>query len=356
MSHYEERLQRDFTAIRRAVQDVGNDILTALGNATHAFLTVDRHQAEDTVLGDPAINRATRDIEHRCHVFVARHLPSAGNLRFISSVLRLAVIMERVGDYAETIARAAIQLSEPSPTTVARDLELMMDQAKTVLDASMSSFNDLDADRGLAAREMAGRFVATYDKVFADLIRVGDKQSRPTNDLFLLLATFNRLERVIHQAKNIAEETVFAVTGQAKDPKTFDIAFVDGVGGTLATLAAAHASKAYPGTGKHTALAHGDSGDLGNGLSAFADEHGLQLNTAELLSFDAARGQLHDFDYIVCLDDSLSGESFDVPFHTLILNWPLLSQGDHPGLSAGYREFVSQMSDLADRLFGAENC
>ena len=70
----------------------------------HALLTRDRELAAEVILGDLPINREVRAIDALCHAFVARHLPSAGHLRFVSSVLRLNVELERIGDYAVTIA------------------------------------------------------------------------------------------------------------------------------------------------------------------------------------------------------------------------------------------------------------
>ena len=59
------------------------------GTPSRALLTLDRDLAYATVLGDKPINREIRELDRLCHAFVARHLPSAGHLRFVSSVLRL---------------------------------------------------------------------------------------------------------------------------------------------------------------------------------------------------------------------------------------------------------------------------
>ena len=61
----------------------------------------------------------------------------------------------------------------------------------------------------------------------ADLVREGERRSRPLKELFALLIILHRMERVADQAKNICEETIFAATGETKPPKTYNILFVD---------------------------------------------------------------------------------------------------------------------------------
>ena len=92
------------------------------------------------------MNRMTRRIDHLCHLFVARHLPSAGHLRFISATLRLDVELERVGDYAVSIAREAVQLSEPPTSAIARDIEMMAEQVQAVLHDAIRAFLDSALD------------------------------------------------------------------------------------------------------------------------------------------------------------------------------------------------------------------
>ena len=115
MTHYEERLERDLQKVRKRVRRIGSAVVSAVRSATESALTRDAELATRTILGDLPMNRQSQELDHRCHVFVARHVPSAGHLRYISSVMRLNQTLERMGDYAETISRAALSLSSPAP-------------------------------------------------------------------------------------------------------------------------------------------------------------------------------------------------------------------------------------------------
>jgi phosphate transport system protein len=109
-THYEERLEKDLAWIRDLVAIVGQTVTKAVDDSVLAALNLDRDLAASTVIGDYTINRQTRELDRLCHVFVARHLPSAGHLRYISAVLRLGIALERIGDYATTISRTVAPL------------------------------------------------------------------------------------------------------------------------------------------------------------------------------------------------------------------------------------------------------
>ena len=102
MPLYEERLSKDMARIRDEVASLGAAVQKAQEDAVQAALTGNKALANQTILRDHPINRRTREINRLCHAFLAIHLPSAGHLRLISSILRLVNELERIGDYAAT--------------------------------------------------------------------------------------------------------------------------------------------------------------------------------------------------------------------------------------------------------------
>lgn len=112
MTHYEERLQEDLTRLQQKVSSLGNTVENAVANAVRALLELDKEIATEVIIGDLKVNRESRELDRLCHGFVARHLPAAGHLRYVSSTMRVNVALERIGDYAETISRTVLQLSK----------------------------------------------------------------------------------------------------------------------------------------------------------------------------------------------------------------------------------------------------
>lgn len=349
MSHYEERLDRDLKAIKRQVALLGTSVEQAVKNSVISLLTVDNELAVNTILGDLQINRIDRDLDKLCHQFVARHLPSAGNLRYVSSVLRLSVALERIGDYAETISRSACQLSQVPPVSLAKDIDLMADQASRLLHAALKAFNEVNADLARATLEMAGQFAPTFDKVFADLTAEGEQRSRPVADLFALMATFNRLERVIHQAKNICEEAIFAATGETKKQKRPRILFVGENNTGLSQLAEHYGRKVYSEAAQFASAGLHKADALDPVYLSLADEHGIAMEKAEPSLLSAVLPDIDEYQIVIDFTGKAREQIKSVPFHTILMTWKIDMSG---GPRSAYRQVANQLSDLMDKISG----
>lgn len=348
-SHYEERLQRDLDWIRELVGRVGNQLVETINDSVTAVLQLDKQSAAQLVIRDFTINRQTRELDRLCHAFVARHLPSAGHLRYVSSVLRLNIALERIGDYATTIARSAAQLSEKPPTTVGRDIEVMAEQSRRALAESLKSFQNRDASLAQATMSAVTQFAPYFDRVFDDLAMEGEAKTRPMKDLFALMATLNRLERVIHQAKNLCEETVFVVTGQAKGEKTFRILYVDETNSGASQLAEHFTTKAFPNSGRYISAGWAASEDTAADYTSFAETVGLDLTKAWPTDLKTMKDQFDHFDLVIGLGKGSRAHLPKLPFHTSLLEWDI-DTTDAP--EAVYRQLTPMVRDLMEQLRG----
>ena len=323
MTHYEKRLEEDLATIRHRIEEVGDQVQEALERAVHAALKLDRDLANQVVMGDKPINREIRAIDKLCYGFIARHLPSAGHLRFVSSVLRLDVELERVGDYAVSIARETVQLSTAPSDSVASDIQLLADQAHRVLRQAMESFNTQNPELARGTKAMASQIESTYQKVFRDLLREGQKGARPIRDLFATLVIFNRISRVADQAKNICEDTLFAVAGETKGEKVYRILFLDERNDALSQLAEAFARKAYPESGVYHSAGWAPAGRLLPAAEVFMEARGLDGGSLTPKKMDHTLEELADFHVIVALGKGSSSQLDEVPFHTVLLEWDI---------------------------------
>ena len=363
MTHYEERLEQDLAAIREQIVSVAAAVENALRDSVRALLTYDRALAADVVVGDLAINRAVRRIDRKCHAFIARHLPSAGHLRLVSSVLRLNVEIERVGDYAVAICREALQLTSAPPEVVGRDIELIADETRHMLHQALKSFHEADPDLARNAKAMSRQVESTFEKVFADLLAEGEKGARPLRDLFAMLVIYNRLGRVGDQAKNICEETIFATTGETKAPKVYRILFIDEKNNCQSQMAEAIARKAFPESGRYESAGRNPASALEDRFIEFMDRQGHSLAGATPLSLQAVTGELADYHAIVSLEGSVESHVSTVPFHTIPLEWEvgvvpegLDDQRTEELYREIYRQVAAQVETLIVALRGEEAC
>lgn len=350
MSFYEERLERDIADIRQRIATVGGWVDEALKEGVHALLTHNVEGAARVVLGDLKVNREIRKIDSLCHAFVARHLPSAGHLRFVSSVLRLTLEMERVGDYAVSLGRHTEQLPARPPERLARDIELMAEPARRMFNQAVKSFVEGNAELARGTKAMAKPLETSFRKVFADLIEQGEKGGEDLRSLFSLLVVFNRLGRVGDQAKNICEETLFAVAGETKRPKVFRILFLDEKNDGAGLMAEAYARKAFPESGVYQSAGWKAAKAIDPAWREALAEHGLDSGDLTPTSLDLTADEAAGFHLVV----SLGGDPREhlpegVPFHTVCLQWPL---SDAPDAALG--ELRARLAELMDTLRGNE--
>ena len=323
MSHYEKRLEHDEARIRADVRDVSERIQKALDNSVRALLTEDRSLTNSTILGDLRINRAIREIDHLCLVFVNRHLPTAGHLRFVSAVRRLAIELERVGDYAVTIGRATIQLRQPPSATLMNDIKMMADHSRQTFAQAMDAFNEGNADSARAVRILARNMGSTFRRALSDLIREGEEGSRSVGDIVALQTILNRLERVNDQAKNICEETIFAVTGEMKQQKVYRILFVNERDDCLTKITEAIARLEFPESGRYASAGWNPSEAMDPACRSVMDRHDLDLDTYEPSQLQPVHEVLDDYHVIVAIGADPHEQIPEVPFHTVLLHWEI---------------------------------
>jgi phosphate transport system protein len=356
MSHYEQRLEEDLKSIRRQVSRIASLVDEALHNAVHALLTGNRILANATVLGDGAINRAVRETDRACHAFIARHLPSAGHLRVMSATIRANIALERIGDYAVSIARESVQLSSPPAGTLARAVEAMAGDSREMLRHAADAFTSENAEQAKATMAMADQVQRHMDAVIAELTEGGD---RPIKDQFALFVVFAMLERVSDQAKNLCEETVFAVTGETKAAKVYNILFLDEGNDGASQIAEAVARKTYPNSGRYASAGRRPAEAIHPAVRSFLEEHGFDLSGATIDAIDLSPAELAEYHVIVSLQGPVEDYIQEIPFHTAFLQWdvgePVADLSDEEAraqVAEMYRGISVQVRDLMEQLRG----
>ena len=360
MSHYEKRIEKDLTEIRDRVADLASKVEFAIRNAMDALLSGDEDKAYATVLGDTRINRESRDIDRLCHAFIARHLPSAGHLRLISSVLRTNIALERIGDYGVTISRESRQLKRPPRGNIGNRLAALSREAQQVLAQSVEGLLKNSDDIARATISMLSSLEPSMDGVYDELIASeGDRLPR---EMVALFVVFSLLKRVTDQAKNICEQTLFAARGETKEPSPARVLFLDQSNGVLSKLAVALADKNFPDAGFFASASTVLSKQPDPALDSFAQSHGLDIENVETRLVDTLGHDLPAFDVIVSLEGPVKEYMSMVPFHASAFRWDI---GTPPGRDNDseseqryegiYRSLMPKVEELMAALAGADS-
>ena len=354
MSYLEERLENDLNKIHERVAEQAKHVEAAVANAIHALQTGNKKLAFATVLNDLQINRTMRQIDTICHKFIATHLPSGGHLRLLSSVIRVNIELERIGDYAVTIAREAAQLSSPPEGNMERELDRMASETLLMLRQSIRAFNELNVETARSTKLLADQMEHNLNSVYAEIM--ANQDSEKVKDLLAVFVVFNQLKRVADQAKNLCEDAIFAATGELKAPKVYRVLFIDEDNSGKSQMAEAIARKNYPDSGEYLSAGREPAACLNVDLISFLEKRGQNLSGVQPSSLeDLTTHTISDQYVIVSLEGDVSSYLSEIPFHSTALEWdlgPVPEAGDEQGFENLYRTISLEVKDLMETLRG----
>ena len=347
MKRYEARIEHDIEQLRERVGRVCEAVYAAVERAVAALSQGDTDALYSVSLHDMPINREVRSIDARCHAFVARHLPAAGYLRFVSSVLRLNIALERIGDYAVTIGRIGVRLTYPLDSELLAGITQLSQLSLNMLHSSSRAFLRGDMELAQETCQDAARVDAVHDALFQQIVH---HPSRPLSpELFSILTILHQLERVSDQAKNICEEAIFSVTGQTKAPKIYRVMFVDQDNAFFSQLAEAMARKAFPGSGRYFSAGLTPAPALHPALAVLAEQLALDLSLAHPRQLSVLRKSPAEYHVLVSIGPVSALP--ELPFRTVLQRWPIPS-ADTPAEQA--RELAQSVRELMETLRGSD--
>lgn len=239
-THLEETLQRDIDQIRRKVAEMGGMGERALKGSLQALVERNRRLAYSVILRDRYIDELETELDRLCLEFLARQQPVAGHLRFVFATLQITRELERVGDYAESVARQVLALEGVEPLPCSATFVELGELAIRILGEALQSYLGRDAE--LAARTMGveERSNTLRNRIKTDLLDLSLAGQLPAGALGPLSTIARRLERVADQAKNMCEDVLYMCTGdfvRHKRAETFRILFVDATNRCLSQMA-----------------------------------------------------------------------------------------------------------------------
>jgi len=211
--------ENDLAALKTALAEMGQNAADAVEAAMEALCTADAEAAAAVAQGDGRINNMERDIEHRCMTLLLRQQPVAGDLRRISTAMKVVTDVERIGDHAadiaEIIPHLVIVRKEGDPA-VSQAIRMGQKAHKMILDAlnALTSENEQAALRVIAADDDFNAIKHTLaQEIAADPGKVDAALD--------LLMVIKYLERIGDHAVNLAEWVEFVRSGRYHNENMF---------------------------------------------------------------------------------------------------------------------------------------
>ena len=323
-SHLDATLQEDLDEIRRKVVEMADLAETAVRGSIRAVLQKDRQLAYAVILRDSLIDEAEKQLDRLCLRFLVRHQPAAAPLRLAYTSIRINLELERVGDYAEAIAREALRLSRiDSPLPLER-LKQIADLAEPMLHDSIRSFVDQNASLASKTIETDEAVDLLRDKLASDITTEFREGRLPFEALYPLINVIRRLERVSDQARNISMETLYLLTGEVvkhRGSAVLQMLFVDERSSCRA-LMAEFIGKSLEEKGFHFTSAGLDPQPIAPATTRFMASKGLDVSRAVPRPLTDVENLEHQ-DVIVLLAPEARRAFPRRPRKAVLLEWPL---------------------------------
>ena len=217
-SYDEELLQLDTLLAR-----MGHEAGAAIESALTALRNDDIELARSVVARDSQIDASEHEIEHRCLQLLLRQQPVAGDLRHISTAMKVVTDIERMGDHASDIAEII-----PHLVTVRREGDPAVSQAiamgrkayQMILDAmaALTAEDEVAARRVIAADDAVDYDFNAIKHTLAQEIAADPAKVDAALDLLMVI---KYLERIGDHAVNVAEWVEFVRTGRYHNENLF---------------------------------------------------------------------------------------------------------------------------------------
>jgi phosphate transport system protein len=205
--HFHEELG----ALKQTLLAMGGLVEDQIRRVMRALVERDDEQARDVIDRDRQVNSYENEIDEKCVELLALHQPAAGDLRFITTAMKIVTDLERIGDQAVNIAQRALELNREPQLKPYIDLPRMAEKAQAMMKESLDAFVSRDATLARRVRGADEVVDALNHQIFRELLTfmMEDPSTIPRAIRLILIARF--LERVADHATNIAEMVVFLV-------------------------------------------------------------------------------------------------------------------------------------------------
>ena len=205
----------ELSAVKVRLLTMSGEAEAALGLAVEALLERDAEKAGRVIANDRAIDNMEMEVEEQCINLLALQQPMARDLRMLTSALKIANDLERVGDHAVNIAQSAERLAEARAIAPEPEIVEMARLSREMLSDALEAFIRGDAQGGRDVCLRDDKVDALHRSVFRILLTHMMEDPHTISTGMELFLVSRNLERVADLATNIGEDVVFLVEGKS---------------------------------------------------------------------------------------------------------------------------------------------
>ena len=210
-SHYETELRE----VKNGLIYLGALTEQAIQKAMKSLLERNSEFARTVIKDDKEIDKLDNELEDRCVRILALRQPTAIDLRFITTAIKINGHLERIGDMAVNIAEKAIMLNEEPQLKPYIDLPRMADMVGEMIKFSLDALVKNDLALAEKVRHKEHVVDELNEQIFRELLTFMMEDTKSIHRAILIMQISKNLERIADHAKGVADMVIYLVTGES---------------------------------------------------------------------------------------------------------------------------------------------
>ena len=212
-THTVKAFDNDIGELRGLISQMGGLAEDAIDKAMQALQRNDLALAEQVRVADKQIDVIEAEVERLAVRIIALRAPMAVDLREVVAALKIAGVVERIGDYAKNIAKRVPMIESEHRIEPISILPAMGRMASEMVHDVLDAFAARDPEEAVRVVECDNALDDFYDSIFRTLVTYMVENPRTIGQVAHLLFVAKNLERIGDHATNVAEMVYFAAAG-----------------------------------------------------------------------------------------------------------------------------------------------
>ncbi len=230
MEKYQGRksLDLDLLEVESKVNALSSQVQLVVRNTMESFYSKELDRSKKIIDDDININNFSREIETITIEIIRRQSPLASDMRKLTSIIFVCQELERIADYASGICKIGLKIGKEPFITQFEKIPKMEEKALEMLRKSLDLFCNIpDIEKGLSVVKelMAQDDEMDYlnSQVQRDLIKRMSKDADLVKQGTYLIWISHNLERIADRSTDIAERTLYVISGDSNAVINYDL-------------------------------------------------------------------------------------------------------------------------------------
>ena len=210
----ERRFDEELKDLSEKLLNMAGRVEESIALSIKALMDRAEGPAQEVIKREEAINNLEIEVDESCMKLLALRQPMAGDLRFITSAMKISGELERMGDLAVNIAERSLELIKHPQLKPLIDIPRMAVMAQAMVRDSLNAFVSRDEKLARSVCERDDTIDCLNDQILRELLTYMMEDPEAINRSVDLILVGRHLERIADHATNIGEDVIYMVKGK----------------------------------------------------------------------------------------------------------------------------------------------